>query len=763
MVASIKTNRKRLDLCGEWSFAWAERPKERSQLTFHKCTVPGCFEMDLHALGIVPDPFFGMNPVSVNEFAQKQHVYYAKTFTAPAPAEGTQPFIIFEGVDCFADVYLNGAKIAALSNMLIEHEVNVSDYLADGENELMLHIRPAREESLKHDYPQLLSALSVNTESLYIRKPGHMYGWDIMPRFISAGIYRPITLEYRPAECFSELFVRNLEIHTNGSRAELKLYYKISGGLYTPRKIKLELNCGGQVISHEFAPLFISGIYKFTVENPKLWYPCGRGDANLYDVTVTLLCDGKPADTAKFRHGIRTVELDRTATISSDGQDGEFVFIVNGERTFCKGTNWVPLDAFHYRDVERIPAVMDMAADINCNMIRCWGGNVYENELFYDLCDQMGIMVWQDFGMACAVYPQDENFQKIIMQEAEAVVKRLRGHACVALWSGDNECDWAHNWHGDKTDPNTNIITRKTLPEAVRLHDGTRPYIASSPFVEGEAHGKHHFVLPEDHLWGPRDYFKGEFYLSSPARFVSEIGYHGCPSQKSVAKFISPDKIWPWQDNKEWILHSTSPIPGIDTYNYRVELMAKQITEMFTRDPDNLDDFAFASQVVQAEAKKFFIERFRMAKWKRTGILWWNLIDGWPQFSDAIVDYYFEKKLAYGVIKNCQQDICMMLAEPNAWFQDVVIVNDTRRDATINCEITDVETGEVVLNGSFTARADASVVVGKIPYKRNMQRLFLLKWSGDVSGVNHYLAGQPPFKLDKYRKLLGKAGVVELI
>ena len=172
-----------------------------------------------------------------------------------------------------------------------------------------------------------------------------------------------------------------------------------------------------------------------------------------------------------------------------------------------------------------------------------------------------------------------------------------------------------------------------------------------------------------------------------------------------------------------------------------------------------VEDFAFASQVVQAEAKKFFIERFRMAKWKRTGILWWNLIDGWPQFSDAIVDYYFNKKLAYEVIKNCQQDVCVMLGEPDAWHQDVVFVNDTRTDKRINCEITDVEQGEVVFSGSFTAKADASVVVGKIPYMRNKQRLFVMRWTGDASGANHYLAGQPPFLLADYRKLLAASGL----
>ena len=764
MVTSIKTNRTRIDLCGDWQFAWATSPKEREGLDFKQCAVPGCLEMDLHKIGVLPDPFVGMNPVQVNDFVERQHVYYLKKFDV-ALKHDFEPYLIFEGVDCFSEIYLNGTHIGSFANMLIEHEINVGEHLQEGENELLVHIRPARQESLKYEYPQLLSALPVNIESLYIRKPGHMYGWDIMPRFISAGLYRPVTLEFRSKESLDELFLRTLSISANEDEAELKLYYKIKGDLYTKRRIKIEAVCGDSTFTQEFEPFFITGIHKFSLQAPKLWWPKGRGDANLYNVTVTLFNDGVVVDQAKFRHGIRTVALNRTPTINANGE-GEFVFIVNGEKVFCKGTNWVPVDAFHYRDVERIPAIMEMAKDLNCNMIRCWGGNVYENELFYDICDEMGMMVWQDFTMACAVYPQDEDFQKVIAQEAESVVKRLRSHACVTLWSGDNECDLVYGWYGDKTDPNTNVLTRKILPEVVRLHDGTRPYIASSPFLDAEAfgktlYGKDHYVLPEDHLWGPRDYFKGEFYTKSPSCFISEIGYHGCPSPKSIEKFISKDKIWPFQNNEEWDLHATSPVPVVkNVYEYRTQLMADQITEMFTDFPDNLEDFSFCSQVVQAEAKKFFIERYRMAKWNRTGILWWNLIDGWPQFSDAIVDYYFEKKLAYNVIKNCQQDICVMLAEPDSWNQDVVIVNDTRFDKCVALEIKDVESSEIVFSGNFKAKADAAVSVGKIRFKRNLKRMFLISWTGDVVGANHYLAGNPPFELEHYRKLLKIAGIM---
>jgi len=215
------------------------------------------------------------------------------------------------------------------------------------------------------------------------------------------------------------------------------------------------------------------------------------------------------------------------------------------------------VDAFHSRDKSRIPAILDMVNDLNCNMVRCWGGNVYEDELFYDICDQSGLLVWQDFGMACSVYPQDDAFARKLSEEATVVIKRLRSHACVALWSGDNECDWSYLWGFSHTDPNTNVLTRKIIPEALRLHDGSRPYIGSSPFFDEGTLGKGTDYLPEMHLWGPRDYFKSRFYITSLCHFVSEIGYHGCPSPESVAKFISGDKLWPCLENDEWMLHGT--------------------------------------------------------------------------------------------------------------------------------------------------------------------------------------------------------------
>jgi beta-mannosidase len=756
-----------IDLCGQWNLAWTEQPPqsvstrveaEAAGLDFYPCTVPGNFELDLFALGKLPDPFFGMNPVEVRGATEKCHVYYTRSFKA-GNLPGAAPVLVFEGLDCFADVFVNGTLAASYGNMLIEHELELGGLLLEGENELFIHIRPAVAEALKYEYPQLISSLAVNYESIYVRKAPHMYGWDIMPRFVTAGLYRPVSVEYRPAEGIEELYLKTTKLSEDHSKARLMLHYKLKANLDGDYTVKITMAHGESVAEAQSKAHFIAGKVTVEITNPDLWWPRGRGEASQYKGEGSLYKNGSRIDLRRFRHGIRTVELRRTSLTTSTGE-GEFVFIVNGEKVFMKGTNWVPADAFHSRDKERIPAILELVNDLNCNMVRCWGGNVYEDELFYDICDRSGILVWQDFAMACSIYPQDSGFAETIAKEAAAVVKRLRHHACVALWSGDNECDESYLWGEAHTDPNTNILTRKVLPEAVRLHDGTRPYISSSPFFDVGTLDKGEDYLPERHLWGPRDYFKSKFYTTALCHFVSEIGYHGCPAPQSVAKFISADKLWPCMGNDEWLLHSTSPVPQAHAYDYRVELMCKQIAELFTALPDGLADFAFASQVVQAEAMKFFIELFRMAKWRRTGILWWNVMDGWPQFSDAVVDYYFKKKLAYGFIKNSQQDVCVMMDEPESWYQKVVIANDTRLDKTIHCQIRDIDTGDMVFAGTYTAAADKSTVVGQVPYVRNKQRFFVISWQGDATGQNHYLAGQPPFDQACYKSWLERSGLV---
>lgn len=371
-------------------------------------------------------------------------------------------------------------------------------------------------------------------------------------------------------------------------------------------------------------------------------------------------------------------------------------------------------------------------------------------------------MVWQDFTMACGLFPIDEEFMAVMRHEAESVVTKLRNHPSIILWSGDNECD--EFIVGVNLDPTINRVTREVLPQVVNRLDPYRPYLASSPYISPEAYrlgngdrARMLPLMPEQHLWGPRDYYKSTFYTQATSHFTSETGYHGCNNLSSIRKFISEDKLWPWQDNDEWLTHAAEMYGHEGPYAYRIKLMADQIHEMFGFDPDNLEDFILASQISQAEAKKFFIELTRCKKWRRTGVIWWNMIDGWPQFSDAVVSYDFIKKLAYHYIKRSQQPICLMMSEPESWHVKLMAGNDTLVSKQGTYRVWDGDTGEVLSEGIFTADANATTEVDRIRISHGDHRLMLIEWVVDgVRSVNHYVLGMPPFSFDRYKNWLKK-------
>jgi beta-mannosidase len=753
-----------ISLDGSWTLAFGDEggchktiaELEASGLKHVAATVPGNVELDLQAAGLLPDVFAGMNIVELRAW-ERRHFWYARCFEV-ALRPGFDAFLRFEGLDCFAEIFLNGRKIGSGDNALVEHEFPVNEVVRGGENEIVVHLRPAVEEARKYDYPPGLGANRANYESLHVRKPPHAYGWDIMPRAVSAGLWRPVSLVLRPADRLEQLFLRTLRL--TGDEAALAFHYRARLADADPRyqtyEMEIEGSCGESRFHHRERIVFEAGQVKcINVSRPALWWPRGRGEPRLYEVTARLLKNGSEVDRATWRHGIRTAALERTSRTDAAGQ-GEFVFRVNGEKIFVLGTNWVPADAFHSRDVARTPRMLELAEEIGCNALRCWGGNVYESDLFFDLCDEKGFLVWQDFALGCAVYPQDEDFQRRIRGEAIKVVRRLREHPSLILWAGDNECDQAYDWYS-VGDPNANILSRRVLADVLRMEDPSRSYLPSSPFIDEAAYAANDHSEPEQHLWGPRDYAKGDYYRNPLCHFASEIGYHGCPAPDSIRRFISLGKLWP-PGNDEWVLHSTSPVPGIDIADYRTGLMTRQILEFFGVQPGNLDDYSLWSQFVQAEALKFFIEVFRAGKWRRTGIIWWNLCDGWPQFSDAVVDYYFEKKVAFEVIRRVQQPLTLVVKEPFDWRHEIVACNDRRHDLMISYSVRDATSNDVLVSGRKVVKADAVTLLDSIPARAAEKKFLLLEWeSQDGPGRNHYLAGSPPFDPAKYQAWFQKA------
>ena len=720
--------------------------------------VPGNFELDLQRAGKLEDPFYGENPLKMQEY-EDRHIYYAKKFYCdPGGAEEGSCFVLeFDGMDTIGDVYLNGELIGHGENMFIPQQFEAKGLRA-GENELVVHLLPACIEARKNSVSAGNYAQKYNYETLRLRKASHMFGWDIMPRLVSAGLYRSVFLSYQPPRRIRQAYLMTKAVMAAGPStwAGLELFYdlELAGDSLDGYVVSVTGECGASRFFAEQRLWFSSGKIEVFLPSPQLWWPKGYGQAALYEVTVSLTRNGRLVDTVSFRAGIRTVKLLRTGT-TNELLQGDFHFEINGKPVFLTGTNWVPADAYHSRDRERIPAMLDLVEDLGCNVVRCWGGNLYEEESFFEFCDEKGIVVWQDFAMACGVYPIDPDFQRVIREEAVAIVRKLRQHPSLILWSGDNECDQFMVSDGYGRDPNGNRITREVLPDVVAYEDPARPYLPSSPYYSREAAGMPDRYLPENHLWGPRDYYKGPFYRNALSHFVSETGYHGCPAPASLRKFLSPEKLWPWQNNREWLLHAASPETENGPYLYRIELMAKQIRELFGSIPENLEDFALASQISQAEAKKYFIERMRYGQPQRNGIIWWNLMDGWPQFSDAVVDYYFAKKLAYYYIKNSQAPLVLTFTEPEDWKLNLVAVNNSGTPLLVSYRVEEHHTRRVVLQGTAQLGQAPVSVLEFLPYSMGEKKLYVISWEArQYSGRNHYLAGNPPFDLAWYRDFL---------
>ncbi len=754
--------------------------------------VPGNVELDLFSAGIEPDPFFGENIYLYKKY--EYHTWwYMKTFTlsevevtaadgadgetirVPESESVDRLFLTFHGLDTYATVWLNGTEIGRADNMMIEHSFPAGGAIdREGENVLVVEITPSLAHAWNQEYTAHVFSAGFADERVRLRKATHSFGWDIAPRFVSAGIWRSVELEYRPLPRIREAYITTK--HIGRDHAVLLLRYRLEAEFGSIEGVRLRIT--GRLYSHhgeggeagdgepdldgaafrvEVPVRFVSESVDIPVHEPRLWWPRGYGDPNLYAIRLELMRDDAILDSRSETVGIRTVELQ--TDYSPDPQEQEFRLRVNGREIFALGTNWVPLDAFHSRDAERLEPALEMLEDLSCNMVRCWGGNVYEDHAFFEYCDRHGIMVWQDFAFACAAYPQDDRFAAEVEQEAAAVIRKLRNHPSLMLWCGDNEIDQFYYQNGYRMEhAYHNRISREVLPRATGRHDPFRPYIPSSPYIPEPGRG--HLEVPEQHNWGPRDYFKGDFYRRSSARFVSEIGYHGCPAASTLRSFLPEDELWPI-GGRGWDTHNTDYLDHRTRGRNRIELMRDQVRILFGDEPDTLEEFILASQISQAEAKKFFIETSRLGRPERTGIIWWNLLDCWPQVSDAIVDYHFRRKLAYHYIRRVQSETCVMIGEPKEWVYPVHVDNISSESRVVEYTVqeakdtTPTAIPTPTIEGRIEIPPGACIRVGEIPALPGEQRLFLLRWksSGREFG-NHYASGSVPYSLSRYKTWL---------
>ncbi len=733
-----------------WSLTFCD-PYRHCQRTI-PAQIPGNVLGDLQRANLIPDPFFGNNSDQLRpyEFIDWE---YRTEFTVPQLQEREDLQLTFEGIDTFAEIRVNGKLLGSSDNMVIVHSFRLDPaFLKEGANELTVYIRSTVNEARKYQRPPYSRAMPYCYEGLFLRRPMHTYGWDIAPRLVGAGLWREVYLETVKPERWTDLYLATIEASEKKSQLNLSWNFVSDLSSLIGYKAKITLECKDRKFEKSFPLYFTTGNFVFEMPDVYLWNPAGSGDAALYHVTLELIRDQKTVDTRCWKTGIRTVEL-RYAEQDENHKNGEFVFIVNGRKIFIKGSNWVPANALHGEKRERILQSLQLFTELGCNMIRCWGGNVYEDETFFDYCDEHGLLVWQDFMFACEVAPQDSRFQEKVRQEAEAVICRLRNHASLALWCGDNECDqpFFYSTLHKKLMPSMNKITREVLPNTVALFDGTRDYLPSSPYLSDRLKQQNNMQgSPEQHLWGLRDY-KADFYKNNRAVFASEIGCLGLPCLETIRKFI-PENELNDRTGYAWLCHASQQFGELKgPFAWRNKLVMQLVQKFWGTIPEDLEKLIPYSQIVQAESLKYFIELFRAKKWQKTGILWWNAIDCWPQFSDAVVDYFYRRKLAFYYIRHAHAPFTMILSDPEVWSCRLTAVNDTMTGCSGSYKVSDLSTGEVLAKGSFEVEANSACEAAQIPVDQSKQSMLLIEWDiNGVTGYNHYLLGNAPFHFEEY-------------
>jgi beta-mannosidase len=623
-------------------------------------SVPGTIHQDLLATEQIPDPFLGLNETQVQWVGERDWLYRCE-FVLPPDFKNEEAIALCSaGLDTFATVWLNGEQVLVSDNMFVSHRVPVSTLLRPGRNSLQILFESAlrRGKEREAQYGQL-PLWNGDSSRLYVRKAQYHYGWDWGPTLLTAGIWRPLWLEAYSAR-IADVHCPT-EVAPDLASAHLPISITLDGSAHTHLSIHIALYApSGETVTQVTLPATGSTTIEriLTIDAPLLWWPHGYGEQALYRLVITLQNDGEILDSREQRIGLRRLQLIQQPL--ADGSGTTFLFEINNTPIFCGGANWIPADLFVPRvSRDRYRAWLQLAADANMVMLRVWGGGIYEEDIFYDLCDELGLLVWQDFMFACGLYPAHEEFRESVRIEAEDVVRRLRHHPCIALWSGNNE-DYAvassqgvydATFNGDFTQTAfpARAIYEQILPQVCTTLDPTRTYWPGSPYSSGANGNSNDPHVGDQHVW---DVWHGNMapYQSYPqlaGTFVSEFGMASFPDLATIVSFTEPDERYP--QSRTMDLHNKAAGGPERLASYLVRNI---------RVPEQLDEYVYATQFIQAEAMTSAFRGWRR-RWRgqgyqeryTAGALVWQLNDCWPVTSWAIVDSQLHPKPAYYAIR----------------------------------------------------------------------------------------------------------------
>ncbi|GAE28921.1 beta-mannosidase [Halalkalibacter hemicellulosilyticusJCM 9152] len=753
----------------DWKFKMSE---DKYWLPAH---VPGCVHTDLIKSGKIEDPFYGKNELGI-QWIDKKDWEYATTFDLDQQLVKAQHVELeFAGLDTYADVYLNNEHILSADNMFRTWKVDVKQYVKERENQLRVYFR----SPIKEDLPKLeqlgyqLPAANDHSEdgelgdkrvSIFARKAPYHYGWDWGPRFVTSGIWKEVKLVAWEELNITDLYIRQDDI--SKSAAHVTAMVDVEASDLWEGTLKLATDG----ISIEQNVTLHKGLNQLeipiTIENPKLWWSRGLGEQHFYFFTILCEQNEKVVTEKIVRTGLRTINVIRENDVS--GQS--FYFELNGVPIFTKGANHIPNDSFVTEvTYDRYKHEIVSAIEANMNMLRVWGGGIYEYDVFYELCDEHGILVWQDFMFACSMYPGDAEFLASVKAEAIDTVKRLRNHPCMAIWCGNNEIDsaWAHyvedagwGWKQDFTNEQREkiwsdyeAIFHQLLPSVVESLAPDVFYWPSSPMQaitnNEDQHATTTSTKGDIHYWEVWHMQKPfSEYNTHVGRYMSEYGFQSFPELKTV-KSYAPDNQLAWESDV--MLHHQKNGDG----NYLI----KQYMDMYLPEPNDFPSFLYMSHVLQAEGIKSAIEAHRRHKPFCMGTLYWQMNDCWPVASWSSMDYYGRWKALHYFVKKSFKDVVLSIDGMDEEKVHIHLISDSMEDVvgTLELQVMTFD-GESIFSTTKTVKVKGdtaqniySVTVNDFIQEHERNRIVLVAKlvtdKGIVDAKEHYFVPSKDLQL----------------
>ncbi|MCD8136861.1 MAG: glycoside hydrolase family 2 protein, partial [Parabacteroides gordonii] len=733
---------------------------------WYPATVPGVVHTDLIANGIIEDPFFRLNERSV-QWVDKEDWMYETSFDLTDEMFAKKNIRLhFMGLDTYVSVYLNGDKILEGNNMFREWKVDIKDKAKQKGNKLEVLFRsPIKEDipkwdALPYQYPtgpdqSQQGGIFNKTVSTFARKAGYHYGWDWGPRLVTSGIWRPVYLEAWDEAKLENVFIQQKEVNKQKvsitvhvdilsdkdiSGAQIIVKDKKSGKTYAT--CTADLKKGTNVATTDFV-----------INNPQLWWTNGLGEPHLYEFQTDVVLGSQVIDSNISRTGIRSVKV-----INKPDQYGTtFYFELNGVPVFMKGANYIPSDNFLPRVTKQKyeKTILD-AVNTNMNMLRVWGGGTYENDIFYDLCDQHGILVWQDFMFACGMYPSEGDYLESVRYEAIDNIKRLRNHPSIALWCGNNESydgwfGWGRKEDYTKQNPEYARVMwkqyadlfHKLLPDMVEQYAPGAFYWPSSPYgLPGQGcddkNGDRHYW----EVWHGRKPITQ--YNNERSRFFSEYGFQSFPEFESV-KIYAPE-------SGDWAITSEVMMEYQRAGSYANNLIEEYLLNEY-RKPKDFESFLYMNQVLQGDAVKIAMEAHRRDMPYCMGTLFWQHNDCWPVASWSSRDYYGRWKAQHYFARDAYRDILISPIEKDNRLS-VYVVSDrltatkgelTLTALTLDGTVIDKEQKTVTIAAN-TSKNVLSMNVGQLIKDRSKSEVViharLVDKTGKIYTNNYFLLQQ---------------------